>query len=303
MMTNSRRTLLTALLLGVLVIGASVMHSSEEKPPGAQTVAERDGRSTSDNLGSGPDEIRRPAVASVGNNSDDIFHILQEIRDSLKREDLASANVSSGAVQTLRKDNSRALTRQKELQARKEDADAVTPIVPPENPPSSAKPTRSTARLPARAERSSERPSPVRDHTFSTSHHSRHMDAPKIEARSNSSVNVVNAGAASPVLRAERRDSNSLQGVPNSASTIAVSPPGPAPVRPMLPVEDAQRPAQPAAPRLPQLQASQAPKTRAQVRAELDRARADGSLPRFGNPDPAGPGGVPSSTKTEFGNE
>jgi hypothetical protein len=38
------------------------------------------------------------------------------------------------------------------------------------------------------------------------------------------------------------------------------------------------------------------PKTRAQVRAELAQARADGSLPAFGNPDPAGPGGAPSNT-------
>ncbi|MFM0340052.1 hypothetical protein [Paraburkholderia fungorum] len=36
--------------------------------------------------------------------------------------------------------------------------------------------------------------------------------------------------------------------------------------------------------------------TRAQVRAEIARARSDGSLPPFGNPDPAGPGGAPSYT-------
>jgi hypothetical protein len=35
---------------------------------------------------------------------------------------------------------------------------------------------------------------------------------------------------------------------------------------------------------------SQGPKSREEVRAELERARTDGSLPRFGNPDPAGPG-------------
>jgi hypothetical protein len=35
------------------------------------------------------------------------------------------------------------------------------------------------------------------------------------------------------------------------------------------------------------------PKTRAQVRAEIARAREDGSLPAFGNPDPAGPAGAP----------
>ena len=32
-----------------------------------------------------------------------------------------------------------------------------------------------------------------------------------------------------------------------------------------------------------------APLTRAQVRADLARARADGTIPRFGNPDPYGP--------------
>jgi hypothetical protein len=37
---------------------------------------------------------------------------------------------------------------------------------------------------------------------------------------------------------------------------------------------------------------SNAPKTRAEVRAELARARENGSLPAFGNPDPMGPGGV-----------
>ena len=31
------------------------------------------------------------------------------------------------------------------------------------------------------------------------------------------------------------------------------------------------------------------PLTRAQVRADLARARADGTIPRFGNPDPYGP--------------
>jgi hypothetical protein len=39
---------------------------------------------------------------------------------------------------------------------------------------------------------------------------------------------------------------------------------------------------------------TQGPKTRAQVRAELAQARADGTIPRFGNPDPYGPGGTPN---------
>jgi hypothetical protein len=43
--------------------------------------------------------------------------------------------------------------------------------------------------------------------------------------------------------------------------------------------------------------ANQGPKTREQVRAELARARMDGTIPRFGNPDPYGPGGTPNFTK------
>jgi Domain of unknown function (DUF4148) len=38
----------------------------------------------------------------------------------------------------------------------------------------------------------------------------------------------------------------------------------------------------------------QGPKTRAQVRAELAHAREDGTIPRYGNPDPYGPGGKPN---------
>lgn len=38
------------------------------------------------------------------------------------------------------------------------------------------------------------------------------------------------------------------------------------------------------------------PKTREEVQAELRKARMSGALPRFGNPDPYGPGGAPSTS-------
>jgi hypothetical protein len=43
--------------------------------------------------------------------------------------------------------------------------------------------------------------------------------------------------------------------------------------------------------------ANQGPKTREQVRAELAQARMDGTISRFGNPDPYGPGGTPNFIK------
>ncbi|WP_121307732.1 DUF4148 domain-containing protein [Paraburkholderia sp. BL17N1] len=42
---------------------------------------------------------------------------------------------------------------------------------------------------------------------------------------------------------------------------------------------------------------NQGPKTREQVREELIRARMNGTIPRFGNPDPYGPGGTPNFTR------
>lgn len=70
---------------------------------------------------------------------------------------------------------------------------------------------------------------------------------------------------------------------PHTESTPPASPP---PVVQSIPPE--------AAP----IQSGGGPKTRAQVRSEIGRAREDGSLPAFGNPDPAGPAGAPSLTST-----
>jgi hypothetical protein len=53
-----------------------------------------------------------------------------------------------------------------------------------------------------------------------------------------------------------------------------------------------------ASPEAAPVQTDASPKSRAQVRSEISRARADGRLPAFGNPNPAGPGGAPSLTST-----
>jgi hypothetical protein len=316
MMSNPKRTLLAGLLFGALVIGASVMRSGEDKLSGAQSGSGRNGASTAGELDNGPVETRRSNPASASGHSDDISHILQAIRDSLKRNDLASAKVLLGAVQTLNKDDSRAVSLQKELQAREEKADPVPPVSPPDNPRSTAQSTRTTMRSPVRAGRSHESAFPVREHATSTSHRSRITDARQIRTASNGAINTE---ATSPVLGTGRTDSGSPTAAPTVAQTVAPTiaqtvAPTMAPTvastqaRPALspatpPTEQALPPAQRVAPKPPLVQSAQGPKTRAQVRAELDRARMDGSLPRFGNPDPAGPGGVPSSTKTDVDSE
>jgi hypothetical protein len=49
----------------------------------------------------------------------------------------------------------------------------------------------------------------------------------------------------------------------------------------------------------PVVVAVQHPKTRKEVEEELRNARTNGSLPRFGNPDPYGPGGSPSASSEQ----
>jgi hypothetical protein len=289
MMSTPKRTLFAGLLIGALVIGASVMRSGEDKLPGAQSGSERDGASIAGDLGNSSAETLRSNAAATSGDSDDIFHILQVIRQSLKRKDLASAKVLSGEVQPLPQNDSRALTPQKELQASEEKADAPPPFAPPDNPRKTAKSTRSATRLPAKAERSHESKFRVREHVLSASRHSPIVDAPHIKTPSSSAVD---AEAASPALGAGRVDPN----LPKGAPTVASTPPRPALIRTMPFVDQMLPLAQPEAPKPLPAQSGQAPKTRAQVRAELDRARSDGSLPRFGNPNPAGPGGVPSRT-------
>jgi len=290
MMNTPKRTLLAGLLLGALVIGASVMRSGEEKR------THDDGASSSGELDSGPVDALKSNSASVREHSDEVARILQAVRDSLKRNDLASAKVLLGAVQTLHKDDSQALTLQKELQAREGTGETVFPATTPDNPPDSLKATRSAERVSSKAERSHDSTRPVREHAIRASRHSRITSVPQVKVPSNSDVS---SEALSPAADIGRADSTLSEATPPVAS---------APLRPALtpatPASaEALPPVRPVEPTRAPVQSNQAPKTREEVRAELYRARADGMLPRFGNPDPAGPGGVPSSTKTEFGSE
>jgi hypothetical protein len=294
MMSNPKRTVLAGLLLGALVIGASVMRSGEDK------VSERDGVSVSGELDNSSTETRASNPLFASGHSDDVAHILQAVRDSLERNDLASAKVLLGAVQTLHKDDSRALTLQKELQAREGKVDTVPPATPPDKPPNSVKSTRPVSRSGAKADPIHGlhgRTTTGRGHAITAPRYSSTAGTPEVKAPSGNGVNVE---AHSPAIELDRTDSTS----PEAAQPLgAIAPARPTSSRVIPPSEEAPPLVQPVLPKPLPIQSGQAPKTRAQVRAELDRARSDGSLPRFGNPDPAGPGGVPSGTKREFGSE
>jgi hypothetical protein len=111
---------------------------------------------------------------------------------------------------------------------------------------------------------------------------------PEVEAVASKSVKpqVSNADAANPQgAVVSLAPAQPVAEAPTAAQSVALPPPV------MQALQTTQSdPAQSSAPTL----STQAPKTREQVRMEVERARADGDLPRFGNPDPAGPGGAPS---------
>jgi hypothetical protein len=282
MISNPKRTLLAGLLLGALVIGATVMRSGEDTVSRIRSGPEHDGGSISSELDNGSADSRTSKPTSAIGPPDDISHILQVIRDSLKRNDLASAKVLLGAVQKLHMDDSRALTLQKELQAREEKGEPMPPVTPPDSPRNTPKSTRSLTRLPASSR-----------HSHDTSRRLRITDAPQNRAPSNEGIHVE---AASPAFGVRKTDSSLQELARSVASTRSQHPQA----RMMPLAEQAPPPAQPVAPKPFSVLSAQGPKTRAQVRAELERARADGSLPRYGNPNPAGPGGVPSSPYTGF---
>jgi hypothetical protein len=292
MMNNLQRIFLTGLLLGALAIGAFVLRSNEEQLSGDQSIVERYGGSTSGEL----DKSLTGTQRSSGRSDDGVAQILQAIQDSLQRNDLASAKVLLGAVQTLHKDDDRALPLQKELQAREGKADASLPVTRADEPPDTLNLTRSASRSSASADSSRDGSFPVREHAINTPRRSRIRSAPEVKLLPGSGVS---AEAASPASEIGRTDPISLKAIPTVVSTPASAPSGSELIHMMPPRDTAIQPVQSVQPvesNLVRAESNQGPKTRAQVRAELERARMDGTIPRFGNPDPAGPGGLPSNT-------
>ena len=102
----------------------------------------------------------------------------------------------------------------------------------------------------------------------------KHDDAPAANAISTQSPVAPDTSTAAAAVPIETTQQEPTPATPEPATTQSAAPSNPSP---------------------PVAGASDAPKTRAQVRDELRRARTNGSMSRFGNPDPYGPGGSPST--------
>jgi len=295
---NPKVTILTSLLLGALALAAFTLGQQKGDLVGDSAVFERHDAPAADSpTGSRPATLATGKVSlSPGSTADaSLTQVLDAVRVSLQRNDLVSARVLLGAEQSLYKDDPRIGALQTELQAREgatnhSPAVVENPVRPPVAPHSGHPAWRSASRT-GHGRTVSQ---PIQADADSRPQYEQGRLAAGVETGPNPSVSARNDASSDvsgsvpvsqPMAAALLRPAQPVVDAPSVTQSVVLSPPV------TQAVQTTQSDAKP--PPLPAV-ASQAPKTRAEVKMEIERARTDGALPRFGNPDPAGPGGAPS---------
>jgi hypothetical protein len=257
---------------------------------------------------------------------------LKAARNSLLRDDVAAARAQLNAISAAHRDDQQVVELQKEIQERADREQRAAAVAPVETTPGSAqKPVRTSSSAAAKGGHSRDTQLASREYSNRAPGYARNRrPGAAVEAKSGG-VGAAGASGTVPMASESAYASPGMKvvrgpGAPATVNTMpllqqsvsgsdaqSVSPATSQPVQPVQPVQTA--PSIPSAPQpeitaqavMPQpvaqttvpsapLLKTDGPKTRAQVRAELARARENGSLPPFGNPDPAGPGGAPSLT-------
>ncbi|PQV49305.1 DUF4148 domain-containing protein [Paraburkholderia sp. BL21I4N1] len=303
-----RKVVLSGLVVGALAIAAYVSPSGRHwlsaDEPGVGSADESAPHARGDIMSgaitSGPVMARAASDTALSNG-------LQAARSSLQRNDLAAAQAQLDAVAATHKNDGQLAALQREVQTRAQ-ASQQARVETQEAP----KATRTSPSLPAKGHRSRDRHYAARDYSGRAS-----GDASRrrgVETQVSNAAGDRMAGSSvlldeSTVMTSRARGmpptirvGQGLSSAPAVPPLILQTPPG-ASVEQASPSNrqtelTAQAPSQPTSlqPTAPggTLLKSDGPKTRAQVREEIVRARSNGSLPAFGNPDPAGPGGAPS---------
>ncbi|PRY08705.1 DUF4148 domain-containing protein [Paraburkholderia sp. BL25I1N1] len=246
---------------------------------------------------------------------------LQAARNSLQRNDLAAAQAQLDAVRSAHQDDDQVRALQKEVQARADNEQrAVNAPRVEKAPKPAAKPVRMFSSS-AKHGRSRESRAAVREQTNPEAN--RETSYAKNQAALDSLVARVDSHSAPDArtpangepavarqpssVRAGPKAMQSASSVPGVVTPLVQQVPQKPPVVSTVPTEpqaglatQATLPSPPLVQAIPSAgtaaKTDDGPKTRSQVRAEIARARENGSLPAFGNPDPAGPGGAPSLT-------
>lgn len=318
MVSEPGKIVLASLFVGAVAIAAYVSQSDKRWLSADELGIERDNasaRHTRDDtmtgsVSSGPVAGRNDADAAMAGE-------LQAARKSLQRNDLVSAQVQLNAVDSAHRDDGQVRALQREVEARAEQAQHAPAVAHAGKPArQGSKSARSSSPFSAKTGRSRESDFAKGEHLNRASvSYAKARRAPETGA---AAVSTVSTGSASGVAASGRGAAviaSSSSPVPADVKRVSSAPSTPAASPPMQPTQPpisalpsgaqteltAQAaPAQSAPQFAPSagslLKSEGGPKTRAQVRAEIAHARADGSLPAFGNPDPAGPGGAPSRT-------
>ncbi|RKR39012.1 DUF4148 domain-containing protein [Paraburkholderia sp. BL17N1] len=246
---------------------------------------------------------------------------LQAVRNSLQRNDLAAAQAQLDAARSAHQDDDQVRALQKEVQARADNEQRAVTVPRAEKAPQpAAKPVRMSSssakhgrsRESRAAAREQTNPEANRETSYAESQAALDSLVARVDGHSapdaRTPVNGEPAMARQPSsVQAELKAMQSATSVPGVVTPLVQQVPQKPPLVSTAPTEpQAGLATQATLPSPPLVQAMPSagtvaktdggPKTRSQVRAEIARARENGSLPAFGNPDPAGPGGAPSLT-------
>lgn len=325
MYSEPRKIVFTGLVVGAVAIGAYVSQSGEGWLSADElglTRGDESTRSARGHIMNGT--VTSGSVAARGDSATTRAGRLQAARNSLLRHDVASARAQLNAVRPAHNDDPQVIELHEQVweQADTQQHAVAAPV--DQTPQPVMTPARTSSSAPLKS-------APSRDSHFAT--HERSNRAASY-AKNRGTVEPVavstgsydasrgsgSAGDAS-LLPGQTGDAQAAMKEMERAPKALATPT--APIAPAAP--DAPPPMQPSAQTVPtppsnppaaltaqtvlpppviqptpsggtSSTADGGPKTRAQVRAEIARARQDGSLPAFGNPNPAGPGGAPSMT-------
>ncbi|MFM0211835.1 DUF4148 domain-containing protein [Paraburkholderia sediminicola] len=310
MVSEPRKIVLTSLFVSAVAIAAYISQSGKSWLSADELGLERDNASAhytrgdmvTGSVSSGPVVTRSDSAAATAAN-------LQAARKSLQRNDLVAAQAQLDAVRSTHRDDDQVLALQREVEARtKQTQQAPAAAHGEKRAQQGSKSARSSSPSSGKTGRGHESYFATHEHSNRASSSAKTRRAPETvvataSAGSTTSARAIGTGApvvasaSLPVPAQVKVVSNVTSAPAASTPTPPTSAPPPDP-QARLTVQAA--PVQSAAQLGPStgalLQSDGGPKTRAEVRAEIARARADGNLPAFGNPDPAGPGGAPSRT-------
>jgi hypothetical protein len=325
MHSEPRKIVLTGLVVSAVAIAAYVSHAAKpwlsadefDTARNEAPVHQTRGDTTSGAVISGPAAARSDATSATGATGTTATS-LQAARDSLQRNDLAGAQAQLDAARSAHQDDAQVRALQREVQARADNVQHALTVDRVEKTLQPASKAARTSSSSIRHGRSRDSRVASREATHDASNRARSQAAldklvAGLDSRSAPNARtMVNGGP--PAVGQPSTPAAALNAPPSAISAPVAAPALSIQPAPQAPLEVSAAPARPQAElnaqttvlSAPVVQSTSAgnavlktdggPKTRAQVRAEIERARENGSLPAFGNPDPAGPGGAPSIT-------